>query len=75
MSTPLHELGPEIRMLAFGLLGDATRVTALFLVAHEGVTDREAERRTGIPRSTIQRDRSRYRERLEALKDAKVLIN
>lgn len=62
--TPLHEINDTTWAIAWGLIGDRSRVMAMFLVAFEGMSERRASKRTGVPRSTINDDRRRFHERL-----------
>lgn len=63
------EIPIEINSLAFGLLGDTARVEAVFMVAFRGASGRNAARATGVPKTTIVRDRARFRARLEAYRE------
>ena len=63
--TPSHEVTNPEWALAYGLIGDRDRVCAVFLVTHEGMSERQAARKVGVSRTTVQNDRRRFRERLE----------
>ena len=60
--TPIAEVPTEMKYLAAGCVdGHPTRVLAILLVAFEQLSIRKASTRTGVPRSTIQDDRMRFR--------------
>lgn len=72
MTTPINELPQEIWTLAFGCLaGNADRVLAVMLVAFEERSERDAADTTGIPKTTIRRDREKFRGVLERFEIAR----
>lgn len=62
MSVPLNEIPNELYALAAGCVrGHKPRALALLLVVYEDRSEREVAKETGVARTTIQKDRVRFR--------------